>query len=105
MVDQEVDTWVRNTTSAVATSPDNTIATGRSSGFESSVPTSESLGSTATPLCQSDMPNACPFPFPLPKDFLRMEVNVPNADISSIYLQRRSPICFSGIQNFGIPTC
>ena len=116
IADQEVDIWVRNTTStvmtspdntdtmwnmtsAMTTSPDNTNATGRSSGIESSEP----LGRTAMPFCQSEILDT--FPFPLPKDFLQKEENVPSTDIPSIYLQQRCPICFSGRANLQTSTC
>jgi hypothetical protein len=46
-----------------------------------------------------------PHPFPLPKDFLRMEENVPRAGLPSIYLQRRCPICFSGKPNLQTSSC
>jgi len=105
MADQEVDTWVRNTTSATTTSPDNTNATDRSVGFESITPTSATPGRTATPFCQSDMPNAVSLPFPLPKDFLRMEENVPSAGGPSVYLQQRCPICFYRTPNLQTSTC
>ena len=105
MADQEVNTWVRNTTFAVTTSPNNTNATDRSSGIEISASTPETLGRTSTPFCQSDMPNALPPPFPLPKDFLRMEENVPSADAPSIYLQWWCPICFSGTPNLQTSAC
>ena len=102
IADQEVDAWVRNMAFAMTTSPDNTNATDRSSGIESSAPTSEPPRRTATP---SDMPNALPLPFPLPNDFLRMEENVPIAGVPSIYLQRRCPICFSGTPNLQTSVC
>lgn len=118
IADQEVDRWVRNTTSAMTTSPDNTDATqnttsavttssgntnatGRSSGSEGGEP----LGRTATPSSQSAMPNTFPLPFPLPKDFLQKEENVPSTDLPSIYLQRRCPLCFSGTANLQTSTC
>jgi len=97
MADQEVDTWVRNTTPAVT--PIVTTTPGGSSDIEGSGPTSKPLGGTATQFLQLDIPNPLPLPFPLPNDFLRMEENVPRAGVPSIYLQRRCPICFSGKLN------
>ena len=134
MTDQEVNTWIRNTTSAVTASPDNTNGTentneeipiqGRltklqkrlvegvddeddvrqphifqsatamaitmptcSSDTEINGSMSKPLRGTATPFFQSDMPNALPLPFPLPKVFLWMEENVPSAGLPLIYLQ------------------
>ncbi len=105
MADQEVDTWVRNATSAMTMSPDSTNATDRSSGIESSAPTSEPLGRTATLFRQSNMPNVPPLPFPLPKGFAQMKENVPRANVPSIYLQRRCPICFSKAPNLQTSRC
>ena len=87
------------------TPPDNTNATDASSGIESSAPTSEPLGRIATTFCPSDLPNALPLPFPLPQDFLRVEEDVPSADLPSIYLQRRCPVCFSGTPNLETSAC
>src|SRR5258706_13939682 len=81
------------------TPPDTTNATDRSSGIESSAPTSEPLYTT------SDTPNKLPFPFPLPEDFPRMEEHVPRADLPSMYLQRRCPLCFSGMPNLQTSAC
>jgi len=102
MADQEVDAWVRNTTFAVTTSPDNTNAADRSSGIEINASTPETLGRTSAPFCQSNMSSAL---FPLPKDFLRMAEDVPTADVPSVYLQRRCPICFSKAPNLPTSTC
>jgi len=134
MTDQEVDTWIRNMTSAMTASPDKTNSTentnkeipiqgrltklqkrlvegvddedevcwplvfqsmtamattmpDRSSDTEINGSMSGPLRETSTPFFQSDMPNALPLPFPLPKDFLWMEENVPSAGLLSIYLQ------------------
>jgi len=87
------------TTAMATTTPD------RSSDIERSGSTSKPLGGTAAPFLQSDMPNALPLPFPLPKEFLQMEENVPSAGLPSIYLQRRCPICFSGKPNLRTSTC
>jgi hypothetical protein len=100
--DQEVDTWIQNTTSAMTMSLDNTNAKGRDNGIGI---TSEPLGRIATPFCWSDMPSELPLPFPLPEDFPRMEEDVPIADVPSIYLQRRCPVCFSGTPNLQTSTC
>ena len=89
----------QSTTAMAITTPD------RSSDTESSGSTSRPLGGTATPFFQSDMPNSLHLPFPLPKEFLRMEENVPSAGAPSIYLQRRCPICFSGKPNLQTSTC
>jgi hypothetical protein len=96
MAEQEVDTWICNTTSAVTVPLDNTNGTentmpaqGRlhSSDSESSGSMSKPLGGIATPFLQSDTPNALPTPFPLPNDFLQMEENIPSTGVPSIYLQ------------------
>ena len=105
MADQEVGLWVRNTTFAVTTSPENTNVANRSSGIEISTSTPETHGRTSTPFCQSGMLSALPLPFPLPKDFLRMVEDVPSADVPSIYLQRRCPICYSTAPNLQTSTC
>ena len=89
----------QSTTAIAITTPD------RSSDTESSGFTSKPLGGTATAFFQSDMPNVVPLPFPLPKDFLRMQENVPITGVPSIYLQRRCPICFSGKPNLQTSTC
>ena len=89
----------QSTTAMAVTTPD------RPSDIESISPMLRPLGKTAAPFLQSDMPNVRPLPFPLPKDFLRMEENAPSADIPSIYLQRRCPICFSGKPNLKTSTC
>jgi hypothetical protein len=103
MADQEVETWIRNTTSAVMAMVITTP--GCSSDIKSSGPTSEPLGGTARQFFQSDLPNSLRLPFPLPKDFLQMEENVPRASLPSIYLQRRCPICFSGKPNLQTSSC
>jgi hypothetical protein len=114
MAEQEVDTWIRNMTSAMMAPPDNTNGTentmpaqGRlhSSDSESSGSTSKPLGGIATPFLQSDTPNALPTPFPLPNDFLQMEENVLSTGVLLIYLQRRCPICFSGKPNLRTSKC
>jgi hypothetical protein len=101
-------------TSAVSAPPDNTNGTKNaiptkvklhSSDDECSGSMSKPLGGIATPFLQSSMPNALPTPFPLPKDFLRMEENVPSAGVPSIYLQRRCPICFSGKPTLRTSVC
>jgi len=66
-----------------------------SSDTEINGSTSGPLRGTATPFFQSDMPNALPLPFPLPKDFLWMEENVLSTGLPSIYLQRWCLMCFS----------
>jgi hypothetical protein len=92
MADQEVDTWIQNTTSAMTMSLDNTNAKGRDNGIgigDNGIGiTSEPLGRIATPFCWSDMPSELPLPFPLPEDFPQMEEDVLIADVPSIYLQR-----------------
>ena len=93
MADQEVDTWIRSTTSTVTATEITTP--GCSSDIESRDPMSKPFGGTATQFAQSDIPNAVPRPFPLPKDDPQMEENVPRTGLLSIYLQRRCPICFS----------
>jgi hypothetical protein len=75
------------------------------SGIESSGPTSQPLGGMATQSFQSDIPDTLPFPFPLPKDFLQIEENVPRVALPSIYLQRRCPICFSGKPKLQTSSC
>ena len=84
------------------TPPETTNATDRSGDTESSTPTSEPLGRIDT---TSDMPSQSPLPFPLPKDFLRMDEHVPRADLPSMYLQRRCPLCFSGRPNLRTSAC
>jgi hypothetical protein len=114
MAEQEVDTWIRNMTSAMMVPPDNTngtentmLAQGRlhSSDSESSSSTSKPLGGIATPFLQSDMLNTLPTPFPLPKDFLWMEENILSTGVPLIYLQRWCPICFSGKPNLRTSKC
>ena len=105
--------WVRNTTSVVTPSPNgtsamktypaNTNAEGSSSGLQGSARIPEPLGRTTTPV-HSDMAKTLPLPFPLPKDFVRVEENIPT-DIPSVYLQRRCPICFSGTAKLQTSTC
>lgn len=103
MADQEVDVWIRATTSAV-----NAMATttpGHPGEIESSSATSKLLGETAAQDVQSDIPNVSPPPFPLPKTFLKMDENAPRAAIPSIYLQRRCPVCFSEKLNLQTSAC
>jgi hypothetical protein len=112
--EQEVDAWIRNTTSAVTAPPDNTNGREntmptqgrlRSNDNESTGSMSKPLGGISMPFLQSDMPNAIPTPFPLPKEFPWMEENVPSAGVPSIYLQRRCPICFSRRPNLRTSEC
>ena len=103
MSDQEVDTWIRTTTSAVTAMVITTPSC--SSTIESSGSILKPLGGAATQVFQSDIPNVLPLPFPLPKDFLQMEENVPIAGVPSMYLQRRCPICFSGKLNLRTSAC
>ena len=105
MADQEVDTWVRNMTFAMKTAPKNTNAEDRSDDIKTIASTPETLGRSSSPFCQSDMPSALPLPFPLPKDALRMAEDIPTADVPSIYLQRRCPICFSRAPNLQTSAC
>jgi hypothetical protein len=100
MADQEVKTWIWNTTSGMTA-----MTSGCSSDIESSASTSKPLGGAATQFFQSDISNALLFPFPLPKDFPQMEENAPRAGLLSIYLQRQCPICFSGKANLQTSSC
>jgi hypothetical protein len=46
-------------------------------------------------ISQSGTPVLQPLPFPIPRDFPRVNENTPSAISPSFYLQRRCPICFS----------
>ena len=115
MADQEVETWIRTTTSTSAarataiTTPDcSNDLEGNVTGsisIEDNGSISQPLEGTATPRLHSDIPNSLPLPFPLPPDFLRIEENVLRAGVPSIYLQRRCPICFSGKLNLQTSAC
>jgi len=86
-------------TAMATTMPDH------SSDTEINGSTSGPLRGTAMPFFQSDMPNVLPLPFPLPKDFLWMEENVPSAGLLLIYLQRQCLMCFSRKPNLQTSAC
>src|SRR5258708_24424481 len=107
MANHEVDTWIRNVASAAAApgEPSNTSGTentteegmtdstpGRSSISEGDRPIQSHTGFNKPPQEASgsslrlDLPDLPPLPFPLPKDFPRMEEDVPTANVPSIYL-------------------
>ena len=114
MADQEVETWIRTTTSTSAVTTTAITTPGCSNDLERNgvISLNEDDGSisqplegTATPRLHSVAPNSLPLPFPLPQDLMRIEENVPRAGVPSIYLQRRCPICFSGKPSLRTSTC
>src|ERR1700755_1928745 len=101
MADQEVETWIRTTTStsAVTTTAITTLGCSNDLERNSVISLDEDDGSisqplegTATPQLHSDALNSLPLPFPLPQDLMRIEENVPRAGVPLIYLQRQCPI-------------
>src|SRR5882757_4307133 len=109
MAKHEVDTWIRNATSAT-NHPLSRISptAGGTEDVKEEVPTQlqgvtveeiEDEGDVSwspPPHSAIDMAGSQPLPFPMPRDYPHANESIPNASSPSVYLQRRCPICFSG---------